>query len=181
MGQNSRVSSVVFLIDDRYGSLFCESTRTKGSEFRSFWLPFLGHNSSNRIKRRGRKESRRVAESISKKKFSAALCGTPHPQRLILPKSAFRPQLASSTWPTWPCWPLIWWSGEQPSTVAGDDSAQGGSPLWLWTLGFYSLSFRNPQSEFRLPTNSLHFSDRRQEFHNDFWPAWKGLTRRRGE
>jgi hypothetical protein len=39
---------------------------------------------SNRIKRRGRGESRRIAESLSKQKGSAALCGTRRPQRLIL-------------------------------------------------------------------------------------------------
>ncbi len=62
----------------------------KPLEFRSIRSPFSGHESFVRIKRGGRKESRRLAESISKKKFSAALCGTPRSQRLILPRNQKR-------------------------------------------------------------------------------------------
>jgi hypothetical protein len=40
-----RVLSVVFLIDDWCGSLFCESTETNGSRFRSFRFPFSGQKS----------------------------------------------------------------------------------------------------------------------------------------
>jgi|GEM_PF-5674264 len=77
----------------RSARLLQSLTRSRGTkwvEFRSYRSPFLGHESFVRIKRRGRSESQRPAESLSKKKFSAALCGTPRPQRLLLPRNQKR-------------------------------------------------------------------------------------------